>query len=279
MGVSSYLDLTQPKVMGVINMDPDSFSPVGRCETIDAAIAYGIKIASQGAAIIDIGAESTHPRLHPVTSIELELQRVVPVVKVLSQEVSIPISVDTSKPAVMEAVLAAGARIINDVRALREPGALTVVAQAKVPVCLMHMRYPYGMADSKELSPSKKNIVAEVKDFLQERIDVCLNAGIEKSNLIIDPGIGSGHFGKSTQDNLLLLKHLQEFKTWGLPLLVGTSRKTFIGDLLKVAVEDRLSGSLASALFAIQHGADIIRVHDVVETLQAMRMTQAILEV
>lgn len=177
--IEEILDGTQPKVMAIINTAPDSFSPIGRCEGIDAAIAYGINVVAQGADILDIGGEPTNPQLNPVTATDVELQRVVPVVRALSQEVSVPISVDTSKPTVMEAVLAAGAHMINDVRALREPGALAFIAEAKVPVCLMHMRYPYGVPDTNDDNiaiNNKKNIVTEVKGFLQARIDACLAA-------------------------------------------------------------------------------------------------------
>lgn len=272
------IDLTQPNVMGIINLAPESFSSVGRCLTIDEAIAHGVKLAAQGATIIDIGGEPTHPKLNPVTPEDLELQRVIPVVSALSQELSIPISVDTSKPKVIEAVLAAGANLINDVRALQLPGALEIVAEAQVPVCLMHMRYPYGVPKLLPANQKEENIVNEVKDFLQERINCCLQAGIKQDNLIVDPGIGHGSFGKSTRENLLLLKHMHEFKTFDLPLLVGTSRKTFIGELFDVSPEYRLPGSLASALMAIRNGADIIRVHDVAETVQALRMMQVIEE-
>jgi dihydropteroate synthase len=272
------LDLTTPQVMGIINLAPDSFSPIGRCEYIDLAVAYGIKLAAQGAAIIDIGGEPTHPRLHPVTPVELELQRVVPVVQALSQEISIPISVDTSKPDVMAAVLKAGASMLNDVRAFREPKALAIAAEANVPICVMYMRYPDGISHTQQQERPVREILSEVKAFLAQRVELCLKAGVKKEHIIIDPGIGFGHFGKSTAENLYLLKHLDVLKTLGFPILVGTSRKTFIGDVLNVSVEQRLSGSLASAMMAVHKGATIIRAHDVEQTIHAMRMTQAILE-
>lgn len=271
------LDLTTPQVMGVLNVTPDSAVDGGCYLNPNAAITRALTMIEEGAAIIDIGGEATNPQLNPVTPVDDELARVIPVVKALRRESDILISVDTSKPEVMRQAIDAGADIINDVRALREPGAMEVVTAAQVPVCLMHMQYPHGKSTPHDVIPLGVDVVSMVKHFLIERIAACVKAGIPLKNIVIDPGIGHGNFGKNLQQNLLLLKHLETFHDLGVPLLVGTSRKTFIGELLNVPINDRLVGSIASAVMAASKGAAIIRAHDVAATTQALQMVSAIL--
>ncbi len=272
------LDLTTPQIMGILNLGPDSFSAKNRLPQFEDAVERGIQLAAEGATILDIGGEPTNPTLHPVVPEDLELERLIPVVRALSREIDIPISVDTSKARVMKEAIANGAGFINDVRALTEPGTLEVVAKAGIPVCLMHMRYPHGMPAHEETKESEQ-IVLEVKDFLTHRVTACVQAGIDKEKIILDPGIGAGNFGKSLQQNLFLLKQLHELTILGLPLLVGTSRKTFIGDFFNCTEDKRLIGSLASGFFALLNGATLLRVHDVKETKQFLRMMEAIAKV
>lgn len=267
----SYYD--SPKIMGILNLAPDSFCPTNRVSEVEAAIKQGIQLVNDGADIIDIGAEPTNPSLHPILPESIELERLLPVVAGLSQEIDVPISVDTSKASIMEAVVAQGASIINDVRALREPRALDVAADLGVDVCLMHMQYPHGK--SKNAQPID-DIVTEVQQFLQQRIEDCTAAGISVDKIIVDPGIGAGSFGKTMNDNFLLLKHLSRLKTFGLPILIGTSNKTFIGEFFDADVDERLIGSLASGLYGLLQGANIIRAHDVRATRQMIDMLQAI---
>ncbi len=255
--------------MGILNITPDSFSDGGVFLSPEKAIAQALRMAEEGADIIDVGGESTRPGARPV-SVQEELDRVLPVVEVLHGRIPLPISIDTSKPEVMRAAVAVGAGFINDVRALREPGALEAAAQLEVPVCLMHMRgEPRTMQDE----PRYADVVAEVRDFLGQRRDACMEAGILASRLVIDPGFG---FGKSLQHNIELLRGLKKLGNLGLPVLAGLSRKSMIGKALGLPVEQRLHASVALALMAVQQGARLVRVHDVGPTVETLRMWQAV---
>ncbi len=255
--------------MGILNITPDSFSDGGIFLSPEKAIAQALRMAEEGADIIDVGGESTRPGARPV-SVQEELDRVLPVVEALHGRIPLPISIDTSKPEVMRAAVTAGAGFINDVHALREPGALEAAAQLEVPLCLMHMRgEPRTMQDE----PRYADVVGEVRDFLGQRRDACLEAGIPASRLVIDPGFG---FGKTLQHNIELLRGLKKLGNLGLPVLAGLSRKSMIGKALGLPVEQRLHASVALALMAVQQGARIVRVHDVGPTVEALRMWQAV---
>lgn len=273
---AKYLDLSSPIAMGILNVSPNSFSSTGRFMDVQLAIRHAERMFKEGAAIIDVGGESTNPGVHPVASLQEELDRVMPVIEILCKELPIPISVDTSKPEVMSEAIKHGVGLINDIRGLRAEGAMEIIARNDVAVCLMHMAYPQGRPIDAEITG---DIISIVKNFLAERIKTCEMAGISRERIMIDPGIGHGNFGKSTKQNLLLLKHLAEFKSFHLPILAGVSRKTFIGKLLNIPEEERLPGSLAATVFAIQNGVNIIRTHDVKATIEAIRITQAVLEV
>ena len=265
------LDLGQPRVMGILNLTPDSFSDGGRFLARDAALRHATQMVGQGAALIDIGGESTRPGARPV-SVEQELERVVPVIEALAVEIAVPISVDTLKPAVMREAAAAGAGLINDVMALQAPGAIETVAELKIPVCLMHMQ---GEPRTMQKEPHYHDVVAEVGAFLAERVAACEAGGIRRDRLLIDPGFG---FGKRLEHNLSLLKHLQGLDSLGLPLLVGISRKSMIGSLLgEVPVDQRVIGSVAAAVIAVMQGAAIIRAHDVGQTVEALKIASAVL--
>ncbi len=263
------LDLTGPRVMGILNITPDSFSDGGDFFSPEAALAQARAMVADGAALIDIGGESTRPGAPPV-SVDEELRRVVPIVEALARQLPVPISVDTSKPEVMRAAVAAGAGMINDVMALRAPGALATAASLKVPVCLMHMQ---GSPRTMQLDPRYDNVVAEVAQFLRQRVDACLEAGIAREQLLLDPGFG---FGKSLEHNCRLLRELSLLGEIGLPLLVGLSRKSMLGRILDRPVEQRLNGSLAAAVLGAWLGASIVRVHDVRPTVEALAVTQAV---
>ncbi len=266
----STLDLSFPHVMGIINVTPDSFSDGGRYNSVSAAISHVNQMVNHGATMIDIGGESTRPGASEVSVAE-ELQRVIPVVEAIAQRFEVWISVDTSKAEVIEASATAGAHLINDVRALQEPGALQAAAKSQLPVCLMHMQ---GRPASMQHRPDYTDLFQEIDTFLAERIMQCQNAGITSDKLILDPGFG---FGKSVQHNYQLLSRLAHFSHFNLPLMVGMSRKSMIGQLLNVGPKDRMSGSLACAVIAAMKGARIIRVHDVKETVEAMRIVEATL--
>jgi dihydropteroate synthase len=256
-------------IMGILNVTPDSFSDGGFFMARDRAVAQALRMAEAGADILDIGGESTRPGAQAV-SVGEELDRVIPVIEAVRAAVSLPISIDTSKPEVMRAAVAAGAGLINDVYALRQPGALATAAALQVPVCLMHMQ---GEPRSMQASPVYTDVVSEVRDFLAERIDACVASGIARGRLIADPGFG---FGKSVAHNLELLRGLREFRALGVPLLAGLSRKSMIGAVLGLPVGERLQPSVALALIAVQNGASIVRVHDVRATREAVRMWEAV---
>ncbi|RLP53844.1 MAG: dihydropteroate synthase [Ketobacter sp.] len=266
------LDLRHPHVMGVLNVTPDSFSDGGLFNSRDSAIAHAVKMVAEGASIIDVGGESTRPGAAPVSEQE-ELDRVLPVVEALAKEVDAVISLDTSSPQVITEASRAGAGLINDVRALSRPGALSAAKDSGLPVCLMHMQ---GQPQSMQVAPKYDSVVAEVCCYLVDRVSVCERGGIERDRIIIDPGFG---FGKSVQHNLLILKHLAQLGQLGLPILVGLSRKSLIGTLLGRPVEERLFGSLAAALIAVQNGARIVRVHDVAATVDVLKIASAVAEV
>jgi dihydropteroate synthase len=263
------LDLTTPVVMGVINVTPDSFSDGGRFFAPPAAIEQGVRLAAEGAALIDVGGESSRPGAEPVNAAE-ELRRVLPVIEQLRVRTDAVISVDTSKPEVMRAVAAAGAGFINDVRALCAPGALEAAAASGCAVCLMHMQ---GEPRTMQLAPAYRDVVREVREFLTARVAACEAAGLEHARLVLDPGFG---FGKNLEHNLTLLRHLEELACEGLPLLVGLSRKSMLGKLTGRAPGERLHGSVALAAIAALRGARIVRAHEVAPTLDALRVAAAL---
>lgn len=265
------LDLSKPRVMGILNVTPDSFSDGGQFIATDKALAHAEKMVKEGAAIIDVGGESTRPGAKNV-SVQEEMDRVLPVVEKIDQSLDTIISVDTSNPSLMAEAAKLGAGMINDVRALSSEGALKAAAEISLPVCLMHMQ---GSPQKMQQNPHYSDVVSDIKKFLLERIQGCRKQGILDNQIIIDPGFG---FGKTLEHNLQLLKNLEIFKQSGFPLLVGLSRKSMIGKLLDVPVEQRLPGSLALAVMAVERGANIIRVHDVAETVQAISIAQAVLD-
>ncbi|MDC9620890.1 dihydropteroate synthase [Xenorhabdus sp. XENO-7] len=266
----SVLDLSRPQVMGILNVTPDSFSDGGNHNTFDAALRHAATMIEEGAAIIDVGGESTRPDAVDVSEQE-ELDRVVPVVEALAQRFDVWISIDTSKAIVMQESAKVGAHMINDIRSLQEFGALDAVVKTGLPVCLMHMQ---GQPRTMQTEPYYEDVVLEAKTFLTRQIDRCVAAGIAKNKLILDPGFG---FGKNLSHNYQLLAHLEEFHHLGLPILAGMSRKSMIGQLLHVPPQERVTGSIACAVIAAMQGAQIIRVHDVKETVQAMQIVQATL--
>ena len=263
------LDLSRTAIMGILNVTPDSFSDGGIFLARDAAVAHALTMVEEGADLIDVGGESTRPGAQAV-SVQEELDRVIPVIEAIARAVPVPISIDTSKPEVMRAAIAAGAGFVNDVRALREPDAVEAVAALQVPVCLMHMQ---GEPRSMQHNPVYTDVVGEVRDFLRERIEACVAAGIPRQRLIVDPGIG---FGKTVEHNLELLRRLDELRALGAPILAGLSRKSMIGALLGQPVARRLHASVALALIAVQNGATMLRVHDVRATREAIRMYEAV---
>jgi dihydropteroate synthase len=262
------LNLDIPVVMGVLNVTPDSFSDGGRFIELPAALAQAERMAAEGAAIIDIGGESTRPGA-PSVDIEEEMRRVIPVIECLVGRMALPVSVDTSKPEVMRAAIAAGASMINDITALRAPGAIDAVAASDVALCLMHMQ---GEPRTMQNAPRYTDVLAEVRDFLRGRVACCVEAGISVSRLVIDPGFG---FGKTLEHNLELLRRLPELAADGYPVMAGLSRKSMIGKLTGRADGERLGGSLALATLAVLSGARIIRAHDVAPTVDAIRIVTA----
>ena len=263
------LRLDRPRVMGIVNVTPDSFSDGGAHDTVEAAVAHGLRLAAEGADVLDVGGESTRPGARDVDEDE-ELRRVVPVIERLARETSLPISVDTSKPEVMRAAVAAGAGLINDVYALRREGALDAAAALGVPVVLMHMQgEPGGM----QAAPHYDDVVGDVHRFLAERLFACEMAGIPKSKLVLDPGYG---FGKTTDHNFLLLRQQSRLLDLGLPLLAGLSRKRSLGEVTGREVGDRLHASVAAAVLAAEYGARLLRVHDVAATVDAVKVWAAV---
>ena len=258
------LRLDQPRIAGIINVTPDSFSDGGLHFDAGAAIAHGLRLVEEGADLLDVGGESTRPGADEIYANE-EIARVVAVVEALAKQTSVPIAIDTSKPEVMRAAVAAGAGFINDVYALRRDGALDAAADLKVPVCLMHMQ---GEPRTMQQAPHYDDVVSDVRRFLAERIFACEMSGIDKQRIVVDPGFG---FGKTLEHNLALLRSLDEFAALGVPLLVGLSRKGMIGTLTgRENPADRAAGSAAAALLAVQKGAAIVRVHDVAATRDAL---------
>jgi dihydropteroate synthase len=262
------LDLTFPIVMGVLNVTPDSFSDGGRFDEPSRAAEQAERMVAAGAAIIDVGGESTRPGAAPVP-VQVELERVIPVIERLHGLPAV-ISIDTRKPEVMRAALGAGAQFVNDVAALRAPGAMAVIATGDAAVCLMHMQ---GEPGTMQREPRYADVVTEVKAFLAQRVHDCLAAGIARERIVIDPGFG---FGKTVQHNLQLLRELRQFAALGVPLLAGLSRKSMIGALTGRGPGERLAGSVALAVLAAQRGARILRAHDVAETADALTMLRAL---
>ena len=258
-----------PTVMGILNVTPDSFSDGGMLYTdqlnLDKTLFKSQDMIAAGAGVIDVGGESTRPGASKV-GVEEELARVIPVIEALRARFDIPISVDTSSPEVIVEAATAGASLINDVRALRRPGSLEAAVRTKLPVCLVHMQ---NEPASMQLAPMYKDVVAEVKNFLLEQRSRCLRAGIPSNKILIDPGFG---FGKTTQHNLTLFKAIDQFVATDVPVLIGVSRKRFIGDLLGNAPDQRLIGSVTMAVLAAQAGASLLRVHDVKETREALSL-------
>lgn len=263
------LRLDRPQVVGIVNVTPDSFSDGGCHASPDAAIAHALRLLEEGAAVLDVGGESTRPGAAPVDEAE-EIARVLPVIEALVARVAVPISVDTAKPGVMRAALAAGAGMINDVTALRSDGAMEAVAASKAAVVLMHM---HGEPRSMQQAPAYDDVVGEVHRFLTERVFACEMAGIDKRRLLIDPGFG---FGKTLEHNLALLAQLRRFTTIGVPVLAGLSRKSSLGLITGREVGDRLAASLAAHLLAVQNGALFVRVHDVAATVDALKVWAAV---
>lgn len=263
------LDLAHTHVMGILNATPDSFSDGGRYSQLDAALRHAEAMVQAGATLIDVGGESTRPGARPVSASE-EVERVAPLVEVIARELDVIISVDTSTPEVMLATAGLGAGLINDVRALQRPGALEAAASTGLPVCLMHM---LGEPGTMQNDPHYDDLVGEVRAFLAERMKQCVAAGIGQQQIILDPGFG---FAKALEHNLSLFKHMQALHALGRPLLVGVSRKSMIGAVLGRPVDQRLSGGLALAVLAMVKGARILRVHDVAETADVVRMIAAV---
>jgi len=262
------LPLDRPRMMGVVNVTPDSFYDGGRHADPAAAIAHGRRLAQEGADLLDIGGESSRPGAAPVTG-EEELARILPVLEALA-DLRLPLSVDTTKPEVMRAALAHGAAMINDVTALAAPGALELVAASEAAVCLMHMQ---GSPRTMQADPVYADVVGEVREFLAARAGACVSAGIARERIVIDPGFG---FGKTVEHNFTLLARLGEIAALGPPVLAGWSRKSSLGRITGRAADERLAASLAAAVLAVQRGARIVRVHDVAATRDALAVLAAV---
>lgn len=265
------VDLTRPLVMGILNVTPDSFSDGGEFFSVDAAQRQAAKMAADGAAFIDIGGESTRPGADQI-SIAEELDRVLPIIEFTRRETDALISIDTSKPDVMRAAVAAGACLINDVFALRREGALQAASELPAAICLMHM---LGTPGTMQQAPRYKSLPGDILDFLEERVAACQAAGIGRTRLLVDPGFG---FGKNDQHNLILLGRLNEFRRLGLPVLVGLSRKRTLGNLTGRDAGERLAAGLSAAVLAVERGAHIVRTHDVAATVDALRIVSATAE-
>jgi dihydropteroate synthase len=264
------LTLDQPRVVGIINVTPDSFSDGGQLADLESAVAHGVRLAEEGADMLDVGGESTRPGSADV-SVEEELRRVLPVIEQLIARTALPIAVDTSKPEVMRAAVAAGAGMINDVYALRREGAMDAAADLRVPICLMHMQ---GEPRSMQDAPYYDDVVGEVHRFLTDRLFACELAGIDRRKVMVDPGFG---FGKDLEHNLTLLRRLERFADLGSGVYAGLSRKSMIGTLTgRKDPAERAAGSVAAALIAVQRGARIVRVHDVAATVDAVKVWHAV---
>ena len=266
---SRVLAFTRPCVMGVVNVTPDSFSDGGRFLDAATAVDNAVRMVEEGAAIIDVGGESTRPGAEPV-AVDEEMRRVLPVIERLRARVNVPISIDTRRARVMRAALGVGADMVNDVNALREPEALHVVANTDAAVCLMHMK---GDPRSMQQAPEYRDVVTEVRDFLADRLAACRAAGIDDERIALDPGIG---FGKTREHNLALISRLHDLVRLARPILIGVSRKSTVGAITDRPVDDRLAGSVALATLAAWQGADIIRAHDVAATVDAMKIVSAL---
>lgn len=262
--------LDRPRIMGILNVTPDSFSDGGSFDDLDKAIAHALKMVEQGADLIDVGGESTRPGAEQV-SLQQELDRVLPVIQALAARITVPLSIDTRKPEVMHAAVQAGAGMINDINALRGENAMETAAALGVPICLMHMQ---GEPSNMQQAPHYDEVIDEVKRFLADRVFAAQMAGIDRKRIVLDPGFG---FGKSLEHNLTLLARLGEFADLGLPLMVGVSRKRMIASVVgDDSIEARIQGSAAAALIAAQRGAVLLRVHDVAPTRQALAMLHAL---
>ncbi len=255
--------------MGILNITPDSFSDGGDFFSPEQAVARAVRMVEEGAAIIDVGGESTRPGAAPV-AVDEELRRVIPVIEVLHATLAVPVSIDTRRPEVMQAAVAAGAGLINDVNALQAPGAIDVAARLGVPTCLMHMQ---GTPETMQQQPRYGDVVSEVRDFLMGRANRCMQQGIAREQILLDPGFG---FGKTSAHNLQLLQHLEQLVACGFPVLAGLSRKSLIGQTLGLPVDKRLYAGIALAVLAVWKGAAIVRCHDVRETREAVQMCQAV---
>ena len=258
-------DLKRPLLMGILNITPDSFSDGGKYLTLNEALKRAHEMIEEGVDIIDIGGESTRPGSEPV-SLDEELKRIIPIIEALKKDSDIAISVDTYKPQVMKEAIDRDVAMINDVYALRQPGAVDVIKHSKVGICLMHMQ---GTPQTMQINPHYTNVVSEVKSFLEARANDLVSEGMDKSRIILDPGFG---FGKTFEHNIELLQHLESFKSLKLPVLVGLSRKSFIRKILNGEHDDHLSGSIAAAIFSVIKGAKILRVHDIKETKSALNI-------
>lgn len=258
--------------MGILNVTPDSFFDGGQFNNFNDAVARGLSIANEGADIIDIGGQSTRPGSESVT-VEEEIERVIPVIKALSAKVEIPISIDTYRSEVAELALEAGASMVNDISALRfDDRMVDLVAEKKVALCLMHMK---GTPKDMQRNPTYVDPVAEIKEFLSEKIDHAIRNGVKQDLIFVDPGIG---FGKRLEDNYAIVRHIKDLKSLGMPLIVGASRKAMIGTTLELEPSDRLEGTIAVNVLAIAGGADVIRVHDVLQNVRAARMANSVLK-
>jgi len=264
------LEIPVPSVMGILNVTPDSFSDGGRFQDAVAASGRALAMAESGATIIDVGGESTRPGSIGVSEQE-ELDRVIPVIEAIRSGTDVAISIDTSKPGVMRAAVAAGATMINDVYALRAPGALETAAELGVAVCLMHMQ---GEPRTMQRDPQYRDVVAEIAQFLDERVRACADAGIDEGRIIVDPGFG---FGKTPQHNIELLANLRQLCQRGRPVLVGISRKSTLGQITGRSVDERMPASLAAAVIAVIRGAAVVRAHDVRATVDALKVVEAVL--
>lgn len=264
------LNLSRPRIMGIVNVTPDSFSDGGKFADTELAVAHALQLVEEGADILDIGGESTRPGATPVP-LEDELRRVVPVIEQLARLTKVPLSIDTYKPQVMQAAIDAGADLINDVRGLQEPGALEVAARSQAGICLMHMQ---GTPQTMQLDPRYDDVVTEVRDFLAARMAAAEAAGIGAERIVLDPGFG---FGKRTEHNIALLQALPQLLALGRPLLVGLSRKSVLGQLTGGDVSVRLHSSIAASVLSVMKGARIVRVHDVKATADALKVVAAVL--